>query len=196
MAQPRKQPQDRKKAASTVQKRVRAEAAKRPAQRAAAQMRADQQPDKPVSTAAQWKKSAEGYELEVPSGNVALVRRPGMLAFLQAGILPNSLTKIVKEKMGSKGDDVEIDREALGELTFEEMIEAYDAVTLYCVVQPELHPVPEGERDPSLLYVDEVDMDDKMFIFQWAVGGTRDLESFRQQKDELAQRFSTSEAVG
>lgn len=205
MATPRK-PADRKKPQTSVQKRVRKEAAKRPAQRAAAAMKQDQKPDKPVSSAQQWKKSAEGFELEVPSGNVALVRRPGMQLFLDSGIIPNSLMKIVKEKMGEE-EPTEFNMEDFDQDQLLDMFSVYDNVTVFCVVQPEVHPVPkmmqengDGDleeitvplsmREQGKLYVDEVDIDDKMFIFQWAVGGTRDLESFRQQKDESIQRLS------
>ncbi len=43
------------------------------------------------------------------------------------------------------------------------------------------HQYREGPRDPSVLYADQVVMDDKVFIFQWCLGGTRDLERFREQ---------------
>jgi hypothetical protein len=45
------------------------------------------------------------------------------------------------------------------------------------------HKYVEGERDKSTLYADQVLMDDKTFIFQWCLGGTRDLEQFRKQAD-------------
>lgn len=42
------------------------------------------------------------------------------------------------------------------------------------------HIYLEDARDDGVLYADEVDLDDKMFLFQWAVGGTSDVESFRE----------------
>lgn len=41
------------------------------------------------------------------------------------------------------------------------------------------HKYQEGERDKDTLYADNVVMGDKVFIFQWAMGGTKNLESFR-----------------
>lgn len=41
----------------------------------------------------------------------------------------------------------------------------------------DLHQI-QGER----LYVDEVDLNDKMFVFQFAVGGTKDAEKFREEQ--------------
>ena len=65
-----------------------------------------------------------------------------------------------------------------------------DRITVVMVVQPQVLPVPE---DPALrvpmaeliengqVYTDMIDMMDKMYIFQYAVGGGTDLEQFRQQ---------------
>lgn len=50
-------------------------------------------------------------------------------------------------------------------------------------------------RDPARLYADEVDLDDKMFIFQWAVGGTSDLVQFRKESAELMGSISASKDV-
>lgn len=44
------------------------------------------------------------------------------------------------------------------------------------------HTYHEGPRDPETLYADEVDLQDKIFVFQWALGGTHDLEKFREQQ--------------
>ena len=43
------------------------------------------------------------------------------------------------------------------------------------------HAYQEGPRDPNILYADIVDMDDKMFLFQWALTGAEDLTSFRAE---------------
>lgn len=47
---------------------------------------------------------------------------------------------------------------------------------------PNYHEFMEGERKPGVLYADRVDMEDKLFIMQFTLGGTRDLERFRQQQ--------------
>lgn len=46
---------------------------------------------------------------------------------------------------------------------------------------PHYHAYKEGERDDDVLYTDEVDIQDKIFIFNWALGGTSDLKSFRTE---------------
>lgn len=45
------------------------------------------------------------------------------------------------------------------------------------------HAYSEGARDEDAFYADEVDMGDKVFIFQWCLGGTRDLEKFRREQE-------------
>lgn len=137
-----------------------------------------------VTTAKDWKGRAnQAVELDLPSGNTALVRNPGMQAFLQAGIVPNELMGIImsaieKEEMPDL-ESMQTDPEKL-----KSVLTLFDNILVYCVVEPAVLPVPtEGvTRDEDLLYVDEVDMEDKMFIFQYAVGGTKDLEKFRAEQ--------------
>lgn len=46
---------------------------------------------------------------------------------------------------------------------------------------PSFHKYVEDQRDPEVLYADIVDLEDKQFIFQWAVGGTADVARFRKE---------------
>lgn len=154
-----------------------------------------------------WKKKS-GSDLQLPSGHTCRVRNPGMKAFLSAGLIPNSLIPIVTEALsrgespsgGASKQDEQIEKKLQDELSSDpklltDMMDAIDNVTVYCVLQPKVNPTPVKElvqadgsvelvedfdaKDPELLYVDEVDFEDKTFIFNWAVGGTRDLERFR-----------------
>lgn len=65
-----------------------------------------------------------------------------------------------------------------------------DRVVVAMVVQPQVLPVPDDPAHRVSLdelgkhgqvYTDQIEMMDKMFIFQYAVGGGTDLEQFRQQ---------------
>lgn len=152
------------------------------------------------STAAQWKaKTSQGYELEVPSGNVALVRPVGMQAFLDKGLIPNSLREIALESIkGKKTPELKI--EDLNEEQIRNMMQLFDAVTVYCVLKPEVVatplddegvPIPSRDREEvDALYVDDVDLQDKMFIFQFACGGTRSVEQFRDEYERSVERVS------
>lgn len=57
------------------------------------------------------------------------------------------------------------------------------------------HAYHEGERDPEVLYADQVTMDDKMFIFQWALGGTSNLTQFREEQQRGLDTLSNGKAV-
>lgn len=149
--------------------------------------------DLEVTEASEWKGKLDlaGTKLPLPSGNVCLIRNPGLGVFIEQGLIPNSLLPIVEKAIGEgkgiapkQAKELAADPEMLkdmGRLTNE--------VVCYCVLKPVVLPVPtkaqeddpEPERDPNALYVDELDLTDKMFIFQWVVGGTRDTERFREQ---------------
>jgi len=80
--------------------------------------------------------------------------------------------------------DEELTRELMEDPSkIRQVFEMADAVAVYCVIEPELLPAPPDDepRDPDKLYVDEVDMDDKMYIMSVALGGAKDLEKFRSE---------------
>lgn len=144
---------------------------------------------RPITSAGDWKKKSQaGTPLQVPSGNTALVKNPGMQAFVKAGMIPNSLLLPVQRAL-SKGHKAP----NWGELAeskpehIQDMLTLVDKVTVFCVLEPKVWAVPvdadgnELDREEDRLYVDEIDPMDKMFIFQWVSGGTRDLEEFRSE---------------
>lgn len=143
--------------------------------------------NKGVTSASEWKKASRGTPLRVPSGNTCLVKVLGMEAFLQQGMIPNSLMRYItgalaKGKPPSQQPEF-LSLETLNPAELEEIIGLFNNVVVAVVIEPKVYPVPpEGEaKDDQLLYVDEVAFDDKVFIFQYAVGGTRDLEKFRSE---------------
>lgn len=165
---------------------------------------------KRASTAKQWRQKTEIVPLDVPSGNVALVRPVGMQVFLEAGTIPNSLEKMIRDAIASSDGKVVLPNPVdWKQEQVDDILNLLDAVTCYCVVQPQVSPVPfwaeedhieercskeqvgdiipigDPNRDENLLYVDEVDLDDKFMILQFAVGGTRSLEKFREQQSEV-----------
>lgn len=143
--------------------------------------------------ATQWGSSVEGQiELTVPSGQLCLVRRPGVEGLLKAGVLHNidSLTALVNEKhvtrvKGKKGKDkgAEIDIMSLmkDQKGLENVLHTVDRVVCHTVIKPHVEMTPNDvtRRKDGVVYTDMIDLMDKMFIFQFVVGGTRDLESFR-----------------
>lgn len=60
---------------------------------------------------------------------------------------------------------------------------------------PNRHVCKTGEREPNVLYVDMVTMEDKLFVFQWALGGTSDLEQFRQELGANVESLANGQGV-
>lgn len=145
--------------------------------------------EQPVSTPQDFKaKSNRMAILTLPSGATIKVKNPGGLRmFMKNGVIPNSLLPMVEEAING---GTEPDLKALskdGEISLDivqDMMSLIDHVTVTCWVLPPVLPVPENEedRDEELLYADEVMDDDKLFVFQWVTGGTKDLERFRQEQ--------------
>lgn len=145
--------------------------------------------------ASTWKKKTVGGTLlSVPSGNTALVRSPGMQVFLEQGIIPNSLMSIIMDAMkAGKAPSEDIMGEMITDPEkLKDVVALSDAVTVYCCLDPIVMAPPKDEegnavpftdprRKSEVLYVDEVDFNDKMYIFSFAVGGTANLEKFREQ---------------
>lgn len=164
------------------------------------------------TTAKGWKnKLGQPHPLQLPSGNVCLVTRPGLPQLLAEGILPDLMSPLAEKAIKAVDKDEagqEIDN-SMRELMarpdgMATMFEAMERVAVHVVKEPALlysqrkkaagqidqiqegykpewEVIPKDERDPDVLYTDEVDMNDLMFIFNYVVGGSRDLESFRQQ---------------
>jgi len=143
--------------------------------------------DKPITSIEQWKRSVEGVPVELPSGNVVKLRRPGLDTFVQAGQVPNSLMSLMTSFRDSGKETPDYD--AVGDEILnhpeklQELMSFLDFAVTKIMVDPPVSAVPEdGEpRDPGKLYTDEVDLEDKFFMLNYAVGGVNDLAKFRQQ---------------
>lgn len=142
-----------------------------------------------VTSVSEFKKKQGGL-MELPSGAKMRLKNPGgMRVFIQAGTIPNSLMGIVQENLdkGTKGKasqdiaDKIVGPDGVDEQLVKDMLHMMNVVICECAVEPQVHMPPddEADRDDDLLYADEVDDEDKMFVFQWVTGGTRDLEQFR-----------------
>ncbi len=190
---------------------------------------------KKVTSAKAWKTSVGTEEVEVPSGNIALIKRVGPEAFLSSGIVPDTLTPMVDEAVrDKKGMPPEKVAKKLADdpTSLPAMIDMMNRVVAYAVVEPHVENVPdciadvevtegrgakattttetcgkalshachdvksgghqfkEGQRDSDTLYADEVSLEDRVFVMNYAVGGTRDLERFRKQYGESVARVS------
>lgn len=137
-----------------------------------------------VSSVSSWKRPDRPI-LTLPSGNSVRVFNPGMKTFLVNGTLPNSLMALA-DKALQKGQPMgKDDMEALikDPKKIADMLKFVDDLTMAVVVEPPVFPTPDHgmDRDGDKLYIDELDDEDKLFIFTWATGGSTDLERFRAE---------------
>lgn len=167
------------------------------------------------SSARQWKR-ATSEEVTLPSGNVALVKRPGMEAFLMEGLIPDALMGIVQESIrrGQGMPSEQVQAMIKDPAKVDAMFDAMDRVLARVVVEPKvvwhkrqvdpkdkgenpaMEVIPESERDSdNLIYTDEVFFEDKSFLFNYAVGGTRDLERFRDETESTLASVQPGEPV-
>jgi len=156
-----------------------------------------------VSPVSEWKKPIEPMEL--PSGKFMKIRRVSFETFMKAGIIPNSLMAIVQDGIdrGGSVDDVDEDLKKFMDdpSQIADLFQLMDEVTIFCAVEPRVFRLPmkadtedngkqivdEEKRRDDRLYVDELDQDDKVFIFNLSQGGTDDVAQFRaEQADSVA----------
>jgi hypothetical protein len=161
-----------------------------------------------VSTASSWKKANQAQVLPLPSGEVCLVKRPGLPQLMADNVLPDVLMPIAMKavEQGQKG--VAMSQKESSDMIAEvvadgsgltSLFDATDRITAHCVVEPtclyhrrevkgspgEWETIPDSDRDDDAVYTDQVSEEDKMYIFNFVVGGTRDLERFRQELSGL-----------
>lgn len=141
--------------------------------------------DVEVSSVSEWKKS--NAPLTLPSGKRMKIRSVGFQAFMKAGIIPNSLMSVVQSAIDKGQKDPDLDVSSTEQV--EDMMKMMDDVIVFVAVAPEVKPAPKQNerRSDDILYVDEIDEEDKTFIFGVCTGGTRNVEQFRkEQADSLA----------
>lgn len=172
---------------------------------------ADRQAKRPkgVTSAADWKSKSggKGVDLELPSGNVAKVKPIQITKLVEMDVFPDSLEQIIasktttadgREAVAAKKPDAEEAKAALANpKDLAKLMTSVDRITAMAVLEPKVllaienvaeegepdkwEDIPDDERDEDALYTDEVDLEDKMFIFQFCVGGTSDLDRFRAE---------------
>lgn len=155
------------------------------------------------------KSESDLHDVTLPSGGIVQARRPGVGGLIEMGLLDSfdDLTALVQtEHIDSKDGKVTPEQaKAAAEnlMANKESLAAalhlIDKLTVGVVVQPLVWVdyQLEGESDEDWLKrkeqaeedeafpVRKVDLDDKMFLLNWAVGGTPDLKAFREGTQQL-----------
>jgi hypothetical protein len=170
------------------------------------------QPARPASddryAVTAWGSEGNGgpQDLEMPSGQVALVRKPGLERLITEGVLHrmDSLTALVDKKYIKKGrggaanpDNVDVTGLLGNPEAMAGVLHTVDRVVCACVIKPHVEMAPNDptNRMAGVVYADTIDLTDKMFIFNWVLGGTTDLESFRRESEEVVGSLSVGESL-
>ena len=131
-------------------------------------------------------------DLKLPSGALCRVKVIGPESLLSSGLLDSvdSLSAIVSGDMiptAERGRPA-VDAAALAKdmTAIKQVIDTYDDLMFKVVVKPVLYDKPdtESERIAGRAYIDKISFEDKAFIMQFVMGGTSDLETFRQESEE------------
>lgn len=157
-----------------------------------------------ATKAAQFKSLAQGSELTLPSGFTVVARRVDIRTMLKTGRIPNTLRPILDRAM--QGEEAK--PEELGNILddpekLDEMFGFVDQLWVDCVIDPVSAPDPRPEvkdaqgnviheaepDDPEIVYPKDVQDADKMFIMNWCMGGSKDLERFREESEAHVQRL-------
>lgn len=154
--------------------------------------------------------AAEGTTvfLTTPSGQTCHATRMGLPGIVKAGVLgeADSLTAFVDKKhikrvRGGKGveDHDEINMESLMNDPDQlgKIVMLVDRVLPLVVQEPKVYlhftdekddagkditvRVPDDQRETDGVYTDQIGLEDKMYLFNWTVGGTADAERFSGQ---------------
>lgn len=180
-----------------------------------------------------WKGRSVLSDLELPSGELCQVKRPGVQGLIKAGVLHSldTLTSIVQTETIPNAEGKPLPKASSVEAVmadpekFGMMISQVDKIVSYVVVQPSIRvpkvtqddidaprssfeitdldrELTDAERDalieshPSdLIFTDWIDEIDKMFIMQFAVGGSASLAKFREDTQASLGSLHSGEAA-
>lgn len=107
--------------------------------------------------------------VELPSGNVPLLRKPQLLAMMKLGQIPNPLLELaVAAVNGGASTD------------FAKTAEFIDFLVSAAFVEPRV--VLEGEPGEGELSIGEITDQDKTFVVNWTQRETRAVEPFRSER--------------
>jgi len=123
---------------------------------------------------AEWREKNRPQDVELPSGNVAKLRKVHLVDLVIQGMIPATLVAEAEALKDADGTALVQDLEKL--TGFREMLNAVAKATF---VEP---PVGDGGTDAQL-GVDEVPFDDLVHVFNWCNGRSRQLEPFRSEPE-------------
>jgi hypothetical protein len=158
--------------------------------------------------------------ITLPSGQTCKARRLGLQGVMEAGLIGDADTltqyvgrEFVRKVRGAKDrpDGEEIDARAVANNpeALKRIIKLVDRCTPLIVVEPEvrlhmtINPddpedtkmIPPALREPGVIYTDVIGFEDKMFLFNLAMGGMANASRFREQSEAALGRVADGQDV-
>jgi len=147
--------------------------------------------------------NAQPEELTMPSGQTCAGRKVTVEGMIKTGMLASvdgltaMVEKYTRKVRGGKGvpDGEVIDESIIRDAeALESLMMMVDQMIPHIVVSPVVHLhftiqtvgktkvtklIPAEDRQAGRIYTDQIELDDKMWLFNWAVGGLAAFSSFR-----------------
>lgn len=124
-------------------------------------------------------------KMEMPSGIYFEIRRPDIVRLIKNGIIPADaavdLSNLMEQAASTRKNGGEF--KMTGE-QFKKYCDILDEVAIASIVSPQVKKgmVTEAEYDDNIISVDDIDQEDKEFIFAYANAGVTDLKPFREKE--------------
>jgi hypothetical protein len=142
----------------------------------------------------QW--GGEVFEdLPLPSGQLCLARRVGLEGLMRAGIIHDidPLMGLVQQHQdrvqGKETEDAQAQMIALmrDDDKMSSLFHLLDRILCHVVIKPAVQMAPNDItlRERGVVYSDTVQMEDKMYIMSWAIGGADAVAGFREEYEKL-----------
>lgn len=126
----------------------------------------------PATTVQEWRAKNQPVEVELPSGNVALLRKVNVLDLAVTGDIPSTL---VVDAARYKDGGVDMSRLSGDPQLFQQFLGLIDPVVIAAFVQPKV----AKEATEDALGISEIDAQDKLAVFAWCNEGAEALRPFR-----------------
>jgi hypothetical protein len=162
--------------------------------------------------------ASEGHDLTLPSGATCRARRPGSQGLIDAGLLDSfdELTSLVKTEHLDRGKKITaadtlaaVESFSANKDKFHSALLLMDRLAVAVVIQPKVwidyqlidetdaafNKRKKAAADDHAIPVRLIELEDKSFLLQWAIGGSSDLKSFREGSEELMADVVASQEV-
>lgn len=145
-------------------------------------------------------------EVAMPSGASVLAVRPHLLLMYRQGVFPNAITPLIEKLIQSAKDDGDGGADFIEQKIETEAVEAYnqfmmllDYVWVTAIIDPifvldlrspgedalkRVAHLPVEEQIESIFPVDAVELEDKLYFFNWCQGSSDDIATFRIRQAE------------